>query len=211
MPSYNDVPSPALVEGTLEHVSRIVLVDDGSDHEIAHALDAIAAGHRRVELVRLPRRAGKGSAVRAGVERARENAGAVVLIDADGQHPPSAIPALVAAGRDAELVIGDRFDDFGSMPFHRQLANRTTRRLFQLATGSEVRDTQSGMRLLRARAIDLLPDGGYEAETRHLREVLEAGVPVAWVPIPAIYGGATSSFRAGRDSLRVVWAIVQPS
>jgi MFS family permease len=211
MPSYNDVPSPALVEATLEHVDRLVLVDDGSDPEIARALDAVAAGNRRrVELVRLPLRAGKGSAIRAGVEHAREDAAAVVMIDADGQHPPSAIPALVAAGRDAELVVGDRFDDIGSMPYHRRLANRTTRRLFQLFTGREVRDTQSGMRLLRGRAIDLLPDGGYEAETRHLREVLDARLPVAWVPIPAIYKNGGSSFRAGRDSLRVLWAIVQP-
>ena len=73
MPSYNDVPSPALVEATLEHVDRLVLVDDGSDPEIARALDAVAAGdRRRVELVRLPLRAGKGSAVRAGVEHARK-------------------------------------------------------------------------------------------------------------------------------------------
>ena len=211
MPSYNDVPSPALVESTLEHVDRLVLVDDGSDAEIARALDAVAAGdRRRVELVRLPLRAGKGSAVRAGVEHARDGAGAVVVIDADGQHPPSAIPALVAAGRDAELVVGDRFGDFGSMPYHRRLANRTTRRLFQLFTGREVRDTQNGMRLLRGRAIDLLPAGGYEAETRHLREVLAARLPVAWVPIPAIYENEGSSFRTGRDSLRVLWAIVQP-
>ena len=211
MPSYNDVPSPALVEATLEHVHRLVLVDDGSDPEIARALDAVAAGDRhRVELVRLPLRAGKGSAVRAGVEHARKGAGAVVVIDADGQHLPSAIPALVAAGRDAELVVGDRFGDLRSMPYHRRLANRTTRRLFQLFTGREVRDTQSGMRLLRGRAIDLLPDGGYEAETRHLREVLDARLPVAWVPIPAIYENEGSSFRAGRDSLRVLWAIVQP-
>jgi MFS family permease len=211
MPSYNDVPSRALVKATLEHVQRLVLVDDGSDPETAKALDAVAAGNPgRIELVRLPRRGGKGSAVRAGVERAREDAGPVVLIDADGQHPPNAIPALVAAGRDAELVIGDRFGDFGHMPYYRRLANRTTRRLFQLVTGREVRDTQSGMRVLRGRALDLLPEGGFEAETRHLREVLAARLPVAWVPIPAIYENGKSSFRAGRDSLRVIWAIVQP-
>jgi MFS family permease len=211
MPSYNDVPSHALVQATLEHVDRLVLVDDGSDPKIAQALDAVAAGGgSRVELVRLPRRAGKGSAVRAGVEQAREGAAAVLVIDADGQHPPSAIPALLEAGRDAELVIGDRFDDLASMPYHRRFANRSTRRLFQLFTGREVRDTQSGMRLLRDRAIELLPDGGYEAETRHLRDVLATRVPVAWVPIPAIYENGRSSFRAGRDSLRVIWAIVQP-
>ena len=186
MPSYNDVPAPALVEETLEHVELLVLVDDGSDAEIARELDAVAADER-VELVRLPTRHGKGSAVRAGVERARKRAGAVVVVDADGQHPPHAIPAFVTAAEDGELVVGDRFGDLRSMPRHRRIANRTTHRLFQLVTGREVRDTQNGMRLIRGRALDLLPEGGYEAETRHLRGVLEAGLPVAWVPIPAIY------------------------
>ena len=209
MPSYNDVPSPALVASTLQHVDRLVLVDDGSDAAVARELDEIAADSR-VELVRLPGRGGKGSAVRAGVTRARARAGAVVVVDADGQHPPHAIPAFVAAARDAELVVGDRFGDLRGMPRHRRLANRTTRRLFQLVTGRAVRDTQNGMRLIRGRALELLPDGGYEAETRHLREVLQTGLPVAWVPIPAIYERERSSFRSGRDSLRVLWALVQP-
>jgi dolichol-phosphate mannosyltransferase len=209
MPSYNHVPSPALVAATLEHSDGLVLVDDGSDAAVARALEAVA-GDPRVELVRLPERGGKGSAVRAGVASARDRAGAVVVVDADGQHPPHAIPAFVAAAGDAELVVGDRFGDLRGMPFHRRVANRTTRRLFQLVTGREARDTQNGMRLIRGRALDLLPEGGYEAETRHLREVLQTGLPVAWVPIPAIYESERSSFRVGRDSLRVLWAIVQP-
>ena len=63
-----------------------------------------------------------------------------------------------------------------------------------------MRDTQNGMRLLRGRALATFPAGGYEAETIHLRRVLRDGVPVAWVPIPAIYAEEQSSFRAGRDS-----------
>jgi hypothetical protein len=55
----------------------------------------------------------------------------------------------------------------------------------------------------------LLPSGGFEAETKHLRRALKADVPVAWVPIPAIYQGMPSSFTTC-DTLRVVWAVVQP-
>jgi hypothetical protein len=136
----------------------------------------------------------------------------VLVIDADGQHPPAAIPGFLAAGRTAELVIGDRFGDLRGMPRQRRLANRTSRRLLELATGRQVRDTQNGMRLLRGRALELLPPaGGYEAETRHLKLALREGVPVGWVPMPAIYAGERSSFRALRDSAKVVWAIVGPA
>jgi dolichol-phosphate mannosyltransferase len=208
MPSYDDVPAPALVKSVLDHVDSLVLVDDGSRADVAHELDRLS-DDPSIELVRLPERSGKGTAVSAGVERAR-SADAVLVIDADGQHPAEAIPSFLAAARDAELVIGDRFDDLEQMPLQRRIANRTTRRFFELATGRKVRDTQNGMRLLRGRALELLPTGGYEAETVHLRRVLGAGLPVAWAPIPAIYGEERSSFRAGRDSARVLWALVRP-
>ena len=192
----------------LEHVDSLVLVDDGSRPDVAERLDALAEEFG-AELVRQPARSGKGSAVRAGVDRAL-GADAVLVIDADGQHPPEAIPSFVRAAGDAELVIGDRFDDLAEMPLPRRLANRTTRRLFELATGRDLRDTQNGMRLLRGRALDMLPSGGYEAETLHLRRVLREGVPVEWVPIPAIYGEERSSFRPARDSVKVLWALVRP-
>jgi maltose/moltooligosaccharide transporter len=208
MPSHNDVPEPALLERVREHVDSIVLVDDGSDENVARRLDALTAEFE-LELVRLPERSGKGSAVRAGVDHAR-GADAVLVIDADGQHPADAIPAFVEAARDAELVIGDRFSDLEQMPIQRRLANKATRRVFQLATGRDVRDTQNGMRLLRGRALETLPAGGYEAETAHLRRVLREGRAVAWVAIPAIYGSERSSFRAGRDGARVLWALVRP-
>ena len=44
----------------------------------------------------------------------------------------------------------------------------------------------------------------------HLRRVLRAGFSVGWVPMPAIYGAERSSFRAGRDSAAVLWALVRP-
>jgi maltose/moltooligosaccharide transporter len=209
MPSYNDVPEPALLERVREHVDSVVLVDDGSDERVARRLDALAAEFE-LELVRLEQRSGKGSAVRAGIDRARARADAVLVIDADGQHPAEAIPEFIAAARDAELVIGDRLADLEQMPLQRRLANRATRRAFQLVTGHEVRDTQNGMRLLRGRALETLPAGGYEAETAHLRGVLREGRAVAWVAIPSIYGTEQSSFRAGRDGARVLWALVRP-
>ena len=76
-----------------QHVGRLVIVDDGSSPEVAQQLDRIAAD-AGAELVRLPARSGKGTAVRAGIDHALANvAGAgVLVIDADGQHPASRSP-----------------------------------------------------------------------------------------------------------------------
>jgi membrane-associated phospholipid phosphatase/predicted MFS family arabinose efflux permease len=210
MPSHGDVPEREHVDEILTHVRGLVIVDDGSDADVARKLDTLAA-ETGAELVRLPRQSGKGSAVRAGLDHVAGRAAAVLVIDADGQHPASAIPAFVAAGREAELVIGDRFGDLAAMPTHRRVANRFTRLLFQLATGRRVRDTQNGMRLLRGAALESFPPGRYEAETKHLKRVLRDGLGVAWVPMPAIYGEESSSFRSGRDSARVIWALLAPA
>jgi undecaprenyl-diphosphatase len=214
MPSHNDVPDRALLDGVRSRVGGLVLVDDGSDPDVARRLEEAAAA-TGAELVRLPQRRGKGFAVRAGIERALDRADApeaVLVIDADGQHPAASIPDFLEAGRRAELVIGDRFGDLDEMPWQRRLANRTSGRLLELVTDRRVRDTQNGMRLFRGRALELLPPpGGYEAETRHLKRALRDGVQVAWVPMPAIYGDERSSFRALRDSAKVIWAIVGPT
>jgi membrane-associated phospholipid phosphatase len=214
MPSHGDVPDRRLVQEVLDNVGGLTIVDDGSDPDTARELDRISE-ELGVELVRLPEHRGKGAALRTGVDAAlarQPPPEAAVLIDADGQHPASAIPALLEAASSAELVIGDRFDDLGAMPLKRRLANQTSRRLLELTTGHRVRDTQSGFRVLRGRALALPISGnGYEAESRHLKSLLVRDVNVAWVPIPAIYGDERSEFRSIRDSARVVAALLGPA
>jgi hypothetical protein len=133
------------------------------------------------------------------------------MMDADGQHPPEAIPAFVEAAARAELVVGDRSRDRSGMPSHRRLANTISSGLLAALTRRRVPDSQCGMRLLRGRALAEIefPAGRYEAETQHLKRCLRAGIPVAWVPIPAIYGsGPPSSFRTVRDTIRVIAAVL---
>jgi glycosyltransferase involved in cell wall biosynthesis len=213
MPSYDDVPPPSLIDELLDHVEGLVVVDDGSNPRVARELERIAT-QRTVELVRHPQRRGKGAALRTGIAAALSRTPrpeALILIDADGQHPPAAIPAFVAASSIAELVIGDRFADLAAMPWQRRLANLVSRRVLELATGQPVRDTQSGMRLVRGRALDLpLSGDGYEAESGQLKAALVEGLDVAWVPIPAIYENERSSFRPIRDSARVLAALIRP-
>jgi membrane-associated phospholipid phosphatase len=212
MPTYGDTPSARLVEETLRHVGEILIVDDGSPAPTARELEQLSR-ETGAQLVRLPLNKGKGEAIRAGLADllARQPAPeAVLVIDADGQHPPAAIPSLLDAAARAELVIGDRFDDLGAMPAHRRAMNRLASSILSLVTMTPVRDSQSGMRLLRGRALHELayPPGRYEAETHHLKQALRAGVSVGWAPIPAIYGSERSSFRPLADSYRIARAIL---
>lgn len=213
VPCHRAPPDRSLIEQIRQAVGDVLLVDDGKPEREARVLQRLTE-EMGVAYLRLPENVGKGHAVVAGIQHLlsrRPPPQAVVVLDADGQHPPAAIPAFLAAAAEAELVIGDRFDDLAAMPGHRRLANRIASGLLARTTGQAVRDSQCGMRLLSGRAlVDVpFPGGRYEAETRHLKRCLRRGVSVAWVPIPAIYEGEPSSFRAVRDSLRVLGALLR--
>ena len=196
----------------LDHVGSVLVVDDGLDERGRSLLAARARPEVGVE--RTGGNRGKGHALATGLRAllGREpQPTAVLVVDADGQHPPACIPAFLAAAASAELVVGDRFGELSRMPPDRRAANWLASRILRLTTGAPVCDTQCGMRLLRGGALQEVPftGGGYEAEARHLKACLRAGVPVAWVPIPAIYEGAPSSFRAARDTVRVAAALLR--
>jgi glycosyltransferase involved in cell wall biosynthesis len=84
---------------------ELVLVDDGSpDDETWRVITAEANSSDKVRALRLSRNFGKESALCAGLEHARGDA--VIVIDADGQHPPSLIPEMVRVwqGSGADVV-----------------------------------------------------------------------------------------------------------
>lgn len=210
VPCHLDPPAPELLWDLRAQVGALLVVDDGMPAAAARRLAELARACDAGVLT-MPRNLGKGHALAAGIRaltRAPRPPGGVLVVDADGQHPPGAVPAFLEASAVADLVVGDRFSDLGRMPVARRLANLGASALLMATTGRRVRDSQCGMRLLHGRALHEVPfpPGGYESETRHLVRCLRAGARVAWVPIPARYGDEVSSFRALRDSARVVAA-----
>ena len=215
VPCHSADGAEAVVHRVLPHVQQVVLVDDGAPEADAAVLRAIGEWPR-VCLVRLAANAGKGDAVAAGAAALMsqaESPDALIVVDADGQHPPDRIPEFVAASADHDIVIGDRRGDRAAMPWTRRCTNAISSALLTLMTGRRMLDSQCGMRLYRTEALEHapLPPGRYEAETRHLRAALRAGLTVGWVPIPAIYDGEKSSFRPVRDTWRVLLSILGPT
>jgi glycosyltransferase involved in cell wall biosynthesis len=80
-----------------------VLVDDGSADDSWDRIVQHALADDRVRGVQLSRNFGKEPAVLAGLEHAAGDA--VVVIDSDLQHPPSAIPAMVQRWREGAHVV----------------------------------------------------------------------------------------------------------
>ncbi len=82
---------------------EIVVVDDGSADDTRAVMLNLCARHPCLRYIRLSRNFGKEAALSAGLKAAAGDA--VILMDADGQHPPSLIPVLIEHWRQgAEAV-----------------------------------------------------------------------------------------------------------
>jgi len=202
IPAYQVAGSVGAVVAGARAIAPVYVVDDGSTDGTGEG--ARGAG---VTVLRHVTNRGKGAALATGIAAAvAGGADVIVTLDADGQHPPSEIPRLLApivAGQ-ADLVLGAR-ERGGTMPLGRRVTNWLSSRLATRIAGQGVADAQTGFRAFsRSVAERVKPaEDRYEYETAFLLGACDAGFRVTCVAIPTIYEGATSHFRSWTDTWRV--------
>ncbi len=164
VPTYNERGNlPKLVEGLLVTPDlEILVVDDGSPDGTGRVADDLAAAHpRRISVLHRTGPRGLGLSYIAGMRIALERGAPVVLqMDADLSHDPGAVPRLVSAAADADLVIGSRYVAGGQIEnwsSHRRLLSAFANRYVRAVTGLRVRDCTSGFRCWRRDALARMP------------------------------------------------------
>jgi glycosyltransferase involved in cell wall biosynthesis len=196
----------AVVSGLRRHVARVVVVDDGSTDETGQ----VAAG-AGAEVLRMRPNGGKGSAVRAGLARLLDSdATHVAFVDADGQHDPADLPALLAAAHNGDdFVIGSRMAAPEAIPPVRYKTNEIGSRILTRMTGHEIHDGQSGYRVVAADLLRRmrLTARGYSIETEMLLKAAPYVKRFREVPVRAVYGGP-SHYRGFRDTWVISWGAV---
>ncbi|MCS6996819.1 MAG: glycosyltransferase family 2 protein [Casimicrobiaceae bacterium] len=158
IPCYNEADNvgPLLAEllPVLERITpsfEVLFVDDGSRDETAARIRAHCTLEPRVKLLRLSRNFGKEAALSAGIDHAQGEA--VVLMDADRQHPPAVLPELVAAWQaGADMVIASRQNRNTDSVLRRWLT-RAFYRLFNVLSEVELSPQAGDFRLLDRRAV----------------------------------------------------------
>jgi glycosyltransferase involved in cell wall biosynthesis len=196
IPAYDAAPHVgAVVRGVLQAGLPTLVVDDGSSDGTAAA--AAAAG---ATVLRHAQNRGKGAALQTGFAWAlRRGAGAVVTMDADGQHDPAELQRLLAAHAEdpRALVIGVRRIDPELMPRRSRIGNTISTFFIARYCGRPLTDSQSGFRVYPAELISRAPlsTRRFETETELLLWSCKLGLPLREVPIQTIYHQYRHQYR----------------
>jgi len=133
---------------------EIVFVDDGSGDDTLTRIKAESRAEPRVGAVSLSRNFGKEIAVAAGLDHARGEA--VVIMDADLQHPPEMIEEFVKRWREGYVMVyGQRIDRSSETRLKRGSA-RLFYRLFERFGETSLPEGAGDFRLIDRKGVEVL-------------------------------------------------------
>jgi dolichol-phosphate mannosyltransferase len=207
IPTYNErqnVRPMAEQIRALGMEADLLFMDDSSPDGTGAVLDELAAQDPRVGVVHRSAKSGIGSAHLKGIALAYDRGyDRLVTLDCDFTHSPALIPEFLARGEDAELVVGSRYLEQGSLPGW-SLVRKSLTTFGHLLTKSLLgisQDATGGFRVYNLRSIPrdlfgLVRSRGYAFFFESLLILERNGFKIAEVPItlPArTYGSSKMS------------------
>ena len=201
LPAKNESESLTALLPQLKAVApdaEILVIDDGSTDDTAKV--SKEAGAR---VVAHPYSMGNGAAIKTGARCAKGDV--IVFMDADGQHNPEDIPAMLEKiNQGYYMVVGARHMSTHASLF-RRVANSFYNRLATYMTGYKIEDLTSGFRAVRAvrfrKFLYLMPNG-FSYPTTSTMAFFRSGFPVAYVPIHAGIRNGKSHINMMKDGIR---------
>ena len=132
-----------------------IFINDGSRDGTLEKLRELSAAHDDVTYLSLSRNFGKESAMMAGIDFA--DGDAVIIMDADLQHPPSSIETMIKYWREGyDDVCAKRTDRAGETWLKRSCANIFYAVMKKFSTSYEMQRDVGDFRLLDRRCIEAL-------------------------------------------------------
>ena len=190
---------------SLYPLAEILVINDGSTDNTAQV--AIDAG---VKVISHPYCQGNGAAIKTGARNATGEL--LVFMDADGQHDPADIAALLEQlNHGYDMVVGAR-SKRTQATFLRLCGNSFFNRLASSMTGHKIEDLTSGFRAVKAdkfrKFLYLLPNG-FSYPTTSTMAFFRSGFPVAYIPIHAGKRGGKSHICLFKDGPRFFMIILK--
>ncbi len=223
VPTYNErfniarlIPAILAQDSSLE----VLIVDDGSPDGTGAIADAIAATNPRVHVIHRPAKLGLGTAYITGFRWALERKYDLVFeMDADFSHNPERLPEFLEAIKEADLVLGSRYQDG-----HVNVVNWPMSRLFlsyaaniyaRGVTGLPIFDATGGFKCFRRNvleSIDLnsVKSNGYAFQIEMSFRAWKQGFRLFEIPIIFVdrtEGVSKMSKKIAREAFWMVWRL----
>jgi dolichol-phosphate mannosyltransferase len=221
MATYNERDNLAPLIGAIHGVvpaADVLVTDDNSPDGTGRLADDLAAADPRVHVLHRPGKLGLGTAILAAMRYALDHGyDLFVNMDADFSHHPRYLPALLAAMKRYDVVIGSRYVPGGGAvdwPWSRRLMSHGVNLVVRLLMRIPARDTSGGYRCyrvakLRQTDLDGLLSRGYSFQEEVLYRCRKAGCRIGETPILFENRKAGASkvnpFEAARSMLILVW------
>lgn len=227
VPTYNEAETiTALLESVRAAAPDVdvLVVDDASPDGTGKLAEDVAARLGHIEVLHRYAKAGLGTAYRAGFAHGlAQGFELLVEMDADFSHDPTALPALLSAAEDYDVVIGSRYVPGAAIPnwtLARLALSRAGNLYASLLLSLRVADSTAGFRVYRASALERMDYAtvraeGYAFQIEMTYRARSAGASIKEVPITFIDraqgSSKMSSAIVGEALLLVtVWAIERP-
>jgi dolichol-phosphate mannosyltransferase len=198
----------------------ILIVDDGSPDGTGQVADTIAASSSRVHALHRAGKLGLGTAYIEGFRWALARDYAFVFeMDADFSHNPDRLPKFLEKIRDADVVLGSRYQDG-----HVNVVNWPMSRLFlsyaaniyaRAVTGLPIYDTNGGFKCFRRKVLETIDlnaihSNGYAFQIEMTFRAWKAGFRIVEIPIVFVdrtAGESKMSKKIVREAIWMVWRL----
>ena len=213
IPAYN--PDEKLLRTVDELIAKdfqeIIIVNDGShSDEIFKQL----ANYRECIILNHEVNKGKGCALKTAFTYYKEHLMSkykgVVTLDADGQHDTNDVLNLAQILTDNDIfILGSRLFDAKETPTRNKFGNRLTSKVFKKLYGVYLKDTQTGLRAIPNRLINLhLKTEGdrFEYELNALIDLVKQQETILQINIKTVYlknSNKKSHFKVFNDSYKL--------
>ena len=223
LPTLNEATNlPLLVPAILGHDGfSLLIVDDRSTDGTGDVADDLARQFPgRIEVLHRTGARGLGlSYAEAFPRAAATDVDVICQMDADLSHDPQYLPAMVAATKHHDVVIGSRYAEGAKLvnwPGYRALLSRGANAYVRMVTGLHARDCTSGYRCWRRSPVrnirwDRIGAEGFAFLVETLCEAAQMGCTIDEVPVVFVgrrHGASKLTARVFSESLVVPWRIL---
>lgn len=160
VPAFNEEENlPTLIHRLMTVMEQydsyeILIIDDGSTDETRHVLRQLSKRYPVVRFLSFSRNFGHQMALRAGYDHAR--GAAVICLDADLQHPPELIPALIDKWREGYEVVYTVRQPDPKLSWHKRTTSKYFYKLLRTVSNLDIEDGAADFRLLDRKVVNTL-------------------------------------------------------